>query len=434
MNRGQCRDYLQKVLESGVKFGLDNVRTVLKVLGDPQNAYPSILVGGTNGKGSVCAMLAEILAGHGLRVGLYTSPHLVRVEERLRVDGQPISGPDFCRLLTLYKWTVDDLVRDGALAAPPTYFETLTCLALLYFREKHVDAAVLEVGMGGRLDATNVVLPLASVITTVSRDHQEYLGRTLEKIAGEKAGIIKRGIPVVCGVTKGVARSVIRQKARRLKAPYIDAFEGPRALAVARTSGGFRFRLRWRGRNFRYSPGLRGEHQGRNAAVAIVTALSLNGPWKTPPKRTILRGIRRASWPGRLETVGRRPLIMLDGAHNEEGARAAAAYAAEFLPQPLTLVFAAMKDKDIPRLTRILFPIAETIILTGLPMPRAAAPTDVLRLAPPRRRPALIEPDPKAALLRAREITPRGGAVLVTGSLFLVGELKKRIDFSGQRW
>jgi len=429
MNRGQCRDYLQKILQSGVKFGLDNVRTVLTALGEPHKAYPSVLVGGTNGKGSVCAMLTEILTLHGLRVGLYTSPHLVRVEERVRVAGKPIAGRSFDRLLNVIKATVDALIRDGKLGAPPTYFETLTCLAFLHFREKRVDAAVLEVGMGGRLDATNVVEPLASVITTVSRDHQEYLGHTLGRIAMEKAGIVKPGIPVISGVTGGIAREVIRRQAREARAPFIEAFENPRALGAEKTGRGYRFRFRWRGRAFNYSPRLAGEHQGRNGAVAIVTTLSLNGPWKAPSKPTILRGLARAAWPGRLEVIGRRPLIILDGAHNEEGARAVGAYAADFLPRPLTLVFAAMKDKDIPKLTRVLFPLAQTVVLTGLPMPRAATAQEVLRLASRPGRPALIEPDPLRAVQRAREITPRSGSVLVTGSLFLVGEVKKRIDF-----
>jgi dihydrofolate synthase/folylpolyglutamate synthase len=429
MNRGQCRDYLQKLLESGVKFGLDNVRAVLAALDEPHRSYPSVLVGGTNGKGSVSAMLAEILTRHGLRVGLYTSPHLVRVEERVRVGGEEISGRSFSRRLTAVKETAEALVRDGKLAAPPTYFETLTCLALLHFREESVDAAVLEVGLGGRLDATNAVEPLVSVITTVSRDHREYLGDTLAGIAFEKAGIVKPGVPVVSGVAGGVARDVIRKRAREVSAPLVEVFEGQAAFEVEKTAHGCRFRLRWRGRDFRFSPRLPGAHQGRNAAVALVAALSLKGPWGTPKRSTVLEGISRAVWPGRLETVGRRPRAVLDGAHNEEGARALAAYAADFLPRPLTLVFAAMRDKDIGRLARILFPLAGTVILTGLPMPRAARPEDVLRLAPPTPRAILVEPDPARAWRMAREITPGSGSILAAGSLFLIGELKKRIDF-----
>jgi dihydrofolate synthase/folylpolyglutamate synthase len=190
MNYGQCQSYLQEIIASGVKFGLSNVRTVLASLGQPESRYPSVLVAGTNGKGSVCAMLAEILFLHGYKTGLYTSPHLVRVEERIRVGKERISPREFCFLLTRLKRTVDDLVKSGKLASPLTYFETLTVLALLYFARRRVDMAVLEVGMGGRLDATNVVTPLVSVITTVSRDHQEFLGRSLDQIAYEKAGII----------------------------------------------------------------------------------------------------------------------------------------------------------------------------------------------------------------------------------------------------
>ena len=433
MNSGQCRDYLRAILESGVKFGLDNVRTVLSAQAEPQKSYPSVVVAGTNGKGSVCSMLAEVLTLHGLRVGLYTSPHLVRVEERVRVGRESIPARSFCRLLTALKATVDTLVGDGALPSPPTYFETLTCLALLYFRERRVDVAILEVGMGGRLDATNVVDPLATVITTISPDHQEYLGPTLAGIAREKAGIIKPRAPVICGVPPGTALSVIKKKAKEEGSPFVGVFDSPGALDVKKTARGYRFSFLNQGEVFRYSPGLRGEHQGRNAAVAIVTALRLRERWPGLAKRTILRGIARAEWPGRLEVVGRRPLIILDGAHNEEGARAVGAYAAAFLPRPLTLVFAAMKDKDIPRLARPLFPLARTVILTSLPMSRAATPAEMLRLTPcPANRP-LIEPDPAAAVRRARELTPRRGSILVCGSLFLVGEVKRRIDFSGRK-
>jgi dihydrofolate synthase/folylpolyglutamate synthase len=433
MNGRQCRDYLRKIQESGVKFGLANVRAVLGALGRPQQAFPSVLVAGTNGKGSVCAMLAEIFTLHGLRVGLYTSPHLVRVEERIRIGRAPISARSFCRLLTVLRTTIDGLIEAGKLASAPTYFETLTCLALLCFRDERVDIAVLEVGMGGRLDATNVVDPVGTVITTISRDHLEYLGRTLGRIAFEKAGIIKPRVPVVCGLPSGTARDVILKRARERGAPFISVFEEPGALAARKTARGYRFSFHWRDETYDFRPRLPGAHQGRNAAVALVAALSLRLAENRPAKRTIVRGIGRAEWPGRLEIVGRRPLIVLDGAHNEEAARAVGAYAAEFLPRPLTLVFAAMKDKDIRRLTRFLFPAAQTVVLTGLPMPRAASPDEVLRVSFRRPHRVLVEPAPAAALRRALHVTPRRGCILVTGSLFLVGEVKKRIDFSGQK-
>ena len=433
MNSGQCRDYLRDIQESGVKFGLDNVRTVLAAFAEPQRAYPTIVVAGTNGKGSVCAMLTEILALHGLRVGLYTSPHLVRVEERVRIGREPIPARRFCRLLTQIRTVVEGLVGAGRLASHPTYFETLTVLAFLYFREERVDVAVLEVGLGGRLDATNVVDPAAAVITTVSRDHQEYLGRTLGRIAFEKAGVIKPGIPVISGLLPGTARAVIKKRARDVGARYIPVFEDKGSLRVLRTARGHMFIFRREGETYEYSLRLPGAHQGRNAAVALVAALVMRRLWPTLTKRTILRGITRAAWPGRLEIVARRPLVMLDGAHNEEGARALREYAEDCLPRPITLVFAAMKDKDIPRLTRTLFPLAEAVVVTGLPMARAAAPGAVLRLAPPGRGRVIVEPDPEAALRLACDLTPRAGSILVTGSLFLVGEVKRRIDFSDEK-
>ena len=425
MNYGQCQSYLQEILDSGVKFGLENVRTVLTALGEPHLAYPSILVAGTNGKGSVCAMLARVLSRHGFRTGLYTSPHLVAVEERIRIGDETISRRDFCRLLSRVKAAILELIAIGKLESPPTYFEVLTILALLCFRERHVDIAVLEVGMGGRLDATNVVTPLVSVITTVGRDHQEFLGPTLTDIAFEKAGIIKPGVPVVCGLGRGTARNVIERRARELGAPVRGVFDKPGALQAQRKKGGFRFSLRFEGENFVYSPSLQGEHQGRNAAVVIATAVEVGRRWRKLQKRRIVQGIRETRWEGRLESVRLRPRVVLDGAHNEAGARVVAAYARDFLPRPRTLVFAIMKDKNIRRVSSLLFPLAETIILTSVPLPRAASPELIFAQAPVRTKKAFLEPDPKRAVQKAVELTPPGGSVLITGSLFLVGEVKR---------
>ena len=425
MNYGQCQRYLQEILESGVKFGLDNVRTVLIALGDPHLAYPSVLVAGTNGKGSVCAMLARALSRHGFRTGLYTSPHLISVEERIRIADTPIPRHDFCRLLGRLKTVIIKLIASGKLESPPTYFEILTILALLYFRERNVDIAVLEVGMGGRLDATNVVLPLVSVITTVSRDHQEFLGRTLAKIAFEKAGIIKPGVPVVCGLAPGMAHDVIKRRARELGAPFRGVFDEPGALQAQRQKDGFRFSFRFGGEGFTFSPGLRGEHQGRNASVAIAALVELGRRWKRLHKERIVQAVQEARWDGRLEFVLRRPLVVLDGAHNEAGARVVAAYARDFLPRPLTLVFGIMKDKNIRRVSALLFPLAETIILTSVPLLRSASPELVFYLAKVRGKKTFLEPDPKRAVQKAVQMTPLGGSILITGSLFLVGEAKK---------
>jgi dihydrofolate synthase/folylpolyglutamate synthase len=425
MNYGQCQEYLQGILESGVKFGLDNVRTVLAGLGQPHQKYPSVLVAGTNGKGSVCAMLAKILSVHGFRVGLYTSPHLVRIEERFKIGEEPISSRRFCRLLSLLKGKVEELVETGKLPSTPTHFEMLTCLAFLYFQTQNVDVAVLEVGMGGRLDATNVITPLVSVITTVSKDHQEFLGRTLGQIALEKAGIIKPGVPVVCGLAKGWAYGVIRKRAKDSRAPFFGVFDEKDAFRTQKTQKGYHFSYSRDGMTFRYTPALRGKHQGMNAAVAIAAALELGRRWKKMEKKNILEGVSQARWEGRLEIVSRNPLVVLDGAHNEEGASAVGVYARNFVPQPRTLVFGIMKDKNIPKVADILFPLAQTIFLTSFPYKRAATPENIKAQVKTRGKNFFLEPDPKKAIQRALELTPGRGSLLITGSLFLVGEAKK---------
>jgi len=426
MNYGQCLEYLESVLATGIKFGLANVRVVLKAIGQPHRAYPSVLVAGTNGKGSVCAMLASILQSHGFRVGLYTSPHLVSILERIKVQGRPIPRQSFCQAITLLKGVIDQLIGQGKLKAPLTYFETLTCLAFLYFREQKVDIAVVEVGMGGRLDATNVMTPLVSVITTVSRDHEEFLGRTVSQIAVEKAGIIKRRVPVVCGLSRGRARWVIERRAAKLKAPLITVFGSQSNFSSLATARGHRFRFSLFGQDFSFTLPLRGEHQGRNAAVALAAALVLHQTWRLLKKDKILFGLSRTRWPGRLEIVSRHPLVVLDGAHNEEGARALFSYARKFLPRPLTLVFGIMKDKSIRKVTRILFPLARIVILTSFPYRRAASPEKIKVAARTIRERTILESDTRKAILKALELTPRRGSILITGSLYLVGEAKRQ--------
>ena len=426
MNLKACRSYLERVEVYGVKFGLENIRTVLEDLGDPQDSFPSIHVAGTNGKGSVCAMLTEILSRHGLRVGLYTSPHLVSPEERVRLGRRPMSSSDFCRLLGRVKASCDRLVRSRRLKAPLTYFEHLTALAFLYFREKEVDVAILEVGMGGRFDATNVIKPLVSVITSIGLDHQKFLGTTLSRIAAEKAGIIKPGIPVVSGLDDGPAERVIRSTARRSGSPLIEARAGKDRLRAVKERTGYRFIYRWEGRTVRFRPRLPGLHQGRNAATTFAAASVLNTIWRKLDRAKVLEGIEGAEWPGRLEVFSRNPLVVLDGAHNEEGARALAAYARDFLPRPVILVFAVMRDKDFGPIIRLLFPLARKVILTTIPFHRAAVPEEILAGSSRFRHKVRLESDFRRALTQARVLAKSSrGSVLVAGSLFLVGEVKK---------
>lgn len=425
MNYGQSQDYLQKLQTFGVKLGLENIRILLSALGDPQLKYPAVLVAGTNGKGSVCAMLTRILFKHGFRPGLYTSPHLVRVEERIRIGETLIPRRDFCRLTSLLKNRTDRLVRQRRLSSPPTYFEFLTALAFRYFQEQEVDIAVLEVGMGGRFDATNVVTPAISVITSISRDHQEYLGSSLCQIAGEKAGIIKSGIPVVCGVEKGTAHGILKKRALEVGAPFFGVFDPRSRFLVIKRNRDYRFSFEWEGERYDYTPGLQGEHQGRNAAVAIVSAIELGRRWRKTEKRKIIQGLTETRWDGRLETVARRPLVVLDGAHNEAGAAVLRRYAEDFVRKPMTLVFGVMKDKAIRKMVNLLFPLAQRVIITRVPYDRSAPPEEILEIASRFRAKVILQPDVKKAVLRALSLAGRQGLVLVAGSLFLVGEIKK---------
>jgi len=426
MNRAACRAYLRDLERFGIKLGLENITKVLASFGDPHLSFPSIHVAGTNGKGSVCAMLTEILALHGFKVGLYTSPHLVRIEERIRVGRAKIPARDFCRLTGKVKLRIGRLLARGALEVHPTFFEVLTLVALLYFREKKVDIVVLEVGMGGRFDATNIVTPLVSVITSVSKDHQEHLGATISRIAFEKAGIVKPCVPVVCGAGAPAASRVIKDIALEDESPFFDVFDRENALVVERKGGRFAFRYSFFGEAFYLRPGLLGEHQGRNAAVAAAAATVLGWVWRPLDKRTIVEGIAKARWEGRLETAAKRPLVLLDGAHNEGGAAALAAYLKEHCSTPPVHVFAMMKDKAIRRVVSLLFPLAKKVVLTSIPYSRAAAPADILRLARPFKDKVTVEPSLRAAVALAKSAAGPRGLVVVTGSLFLVGAFKKK--------
>jgi dihydrofolate synthase/folylpolyglutamate synthase len=427
MNFAQCRDYLDSLQVLGIKLGLDNIRTLLGALDNPHLSYPTVLVAGTNGKGSVCAMLARILNRHGLRTGLYTSPHLVSIEERIRVNDRLISRPAFCRALTEVRQAADSLLRAGKLPSPPTHFEVLTCAALSYFKTRRVDMTVLEVGLGGRFDATNVVTPVLSVITSIGYDHEKYLGHRLGQIAFEKAGIIKPEVPVVSGVLRPAAAAVIKKRARELQAPFYGVFDPPNRMIGLKgdRQRGYKFIYKTAKKRFVYSLRLAGYHQGTNAAIALSAATLLGRRWKPLQDKLILRGIEEAFWPGRLETVCRSPRVILDGAHNSDGVKAVRDYMRDFIRRPVILVFGVMKDKDISGLARILFPVAKKIILTKFPYERAAEPADILRQARSFAGRALIEPDPSRAYrLALAEARRREGCVLVTGSLFLVGAIK----------
>jgi dihydrofolate synthase/folylpolyglutamate synthase len=425
MTPSECRDYLGRLEHFGIKLGLENITTLCAALGRPQERFPSVHVAGTNGKGSVSAMLAEALRRRGFRTGLYTSPHLARVEERVRVAGAAIAPKRFRELVARLKAAIDGLMAEGRLVYHPTYFEVLTALAFLHFAERKVDVAVLEVGMGGRFDATNVVRPLVSVITTIGKDHEKHLGSTLRQIAFEKAGIIKPGVPVVCGVRGGAALREIRRVARERQAPLVEAFGPGRELEVRPSGRRFRFAYTGERGLYAFTPGLAGRHQGANAAVAIAAAEVLSRTWRPLDKRTVLAAVRGTRWEGRLETVSRRPLVVLDGAHNVEGVTALAAHIRESIRRPVVLVFAAMHDKDLRAMTRLLFPLCETVVLTRVPYKRSATPEELLAAAPPFAGRVVLEPDTRRAVRLALEASRGRVPVVIAGSLFLIGEVKR---------
>lgn len=405
----------------GIHLGLHRIRSVLHALGNPQLRFPAVHIAGTNGKGSVAAFTAGILHQAGYRTGLYTSPHLVQVEERIQIGGRRISCRQLARLLSHVAETESILLQVGNLDRRLTYFELMTACAFLHFAEQTIDVAVVEVGLGGALDATNVVVPAVSVITGISYDHQELLGGTLREIAREKAGIIKEGTPVVSGCRQREVRDVIRRAARRTSAPL---YEIGRRFRIERSGQALRARFSVKtplGWIRRLLPGLAGRHQARNAALATVAVMQLDRFPVTAAE--IRRGLAKTRWPGRLEEFRKPSRTIVDGAHNEEGAAALGAYLRQLNAGDIDLVFAVLKDKDISGMVNRLFPTARRIHLAPLSNKRSADPWMVFALATRFGRRIRIYPDSKAALEAAWRESGRSGTVVVAGSLYLVGEI-----------
>ncbi len=414
--------YLAARVRFGIKFGLENMRVLLRELGRPEQAWPCLLVAGTNGKGSVSAYLAAALQASGLRTGLYTSPHLVRVHERIAVNGRPLSERALQSAVRAVRDAAQRLVEGGQLAAHPTYFEVLTAAACEHFRRARVDVAVLEVGLGGRLDATNASEPLASAIVTIDYDHQAWLGESLPAIAREKAGVLRPGRATVLGPLRAVARRAIESCARATGARLVPACQGAR---VSERADGLVDLETPRGRY----PGLRplpGRHQRDNLLVAV-RLLEVAAEAGLPVKLgRLAEATRRTRWPGRLQAIAGRPRLLLDGAHNPAGARALAAHLAG--EPPYVLVFGAMQDKDVRALAAPLLARARHVVLTRPRLPRAATPAQLQArtrgLGGVRHR----QPSVARALALARRLAGADGLVVVAGSLFLVGEVLARLE------
>ncbi len=417
------RAYLFSLEQLGIKLGLDQMRALAGHLGRPEQAFRSIIVAGTNGKGSVTAIVDHALRAAGYRTGRYTSPHLVDLEERFAIDGRPIA-----------RGTLDHLagrVRSAAelLPAPPSFFEATTAVALEAFRDAEVDVAVLEVGLGGRLDATNVVDAVAAAITSIDFDHEAYLGHTLEEIAREKAGVTRRGAVAVLAENPPVVRDVVRRVCERNGARFVYAPESV-SLDVAMTAGVAQVSLVTpRGSFDRVTLGLRGRHQVDNAvaAVRLLEEISAHGTVPISPEaiRTALEDVR---WPARLELISWDGHdVLIDGAHNPAGARALAAFLGETYGRPLPLVVAAMRDKNLTELVRALLPAASHVLFTAPSTPRAATPGELLALSATLASGAPCEAidAPMDALARAVTL---GAPAVVAGSLYLAGEIRAEIS------
>ena len=436
------------------KFDLAHMRVLLAALGEPHKRFPGVLIAGTNGKGSTAATLAAIGNAAGLRVALYTSPHLVRINERISIAGQLIDNDDFALLHDVVERTAERLVSEGDLPCHPSFFEVLTAMAFEYFARARVDLAVLEVGMGGRLDATNVIEPQLSIITDISLDHEKFLGHTVAEIAQEKVGIIRAGSPVVTlpqtpEANDVIGRAILAQNARAVSAvPFVPPLSPAADRSYARRarrqgwSGELRedfvspwfsqYPLQVLGKQIMIESPLVGRHQIRNIALAIAAAEELKSRGFAISAEAIERGVRETRWPGRFQVLPattRWPEIVLDVAHNPAGAWALrAAISACYGERPFTIIFGAMRDKAISQMAEILFPLSERVIATRAENPRAASPAEI-RAAAQRTGTEIVEAESvPAAFDQASKLVGGSGLMVVTGSIYLVGEAMRELN------
>jgi dihydrofolate synthase/folylpolyglutamate synthase len=435
------------------KFDLAHMRALLGALDNPERRFPGVLIAGTNGKGSTAATLASILRASGVRTGLYTSPHLARINERIQIMGQQIksqqiSDDDFALLHDLVDRIADRLVSEGELPWHPSFFEMLTTMAFEYFARRKVEIAVLEVGMGGRLDATNVIEPRVSVITDISLDHQKFLGNTVSEIAGEKAGIIRPGGVVVAlpqqpQANDVIGRTVMDLDARAVSAvPYVPPVSPASAQCLApplqkgivaeSAAPVSRYPLQVMGKEIMIESPLIGRHQLRNIALAIGAAEELGRQGFPVTAASIEQGVRETRWPGRFQVLAASngaPEYVLDVAHNPAGAWALrSTLSASYAERALTFIFGAMRDKAIGEMAEILFPLAERVIATRADNPRSAAPDEIRQAAS--RISTHIEDagDMADALAMARTSAGPDTVVVITGSIYIVGEAMRLLQ------
>lgn len=426
------------------KFDLEHMRVLLRAMNHPERKFPSVLIAGTNGKGSTAATLGSILRCSGLKTGLYTSPHLIRINERIRVNGEPIADDDFARLHSEVDRVAERLIDQRELPWHPSFFEMMTAIAFAHFERERIGIAVLEVGMGGRLDATNVVEPLVSVICDISLDHQKFLGNTVSEIAREKVGIIRPGGVAVTLPQQPAANDVIGNAILDLNATGVSAVQyvppvSPASMPYLEKSGlpddpcRYRYPLQVMGKEILIRSPLVGRHQLRNVALAIAAAeeLGKKGLHGITAK-SIERGIRETHWPGRFQAIAAKedwPEIVLDVAHNPAGAWALrSALSERYGDRPLIFVFGAMRDKAISEMTEILFPLALRVVATRPANPRSASPEEIQQAAIRTGSDIEAVSDVGRAMARARAIAGREAIMVITGSIYLVGEAMRLLD------
>ena len=418
MNFRESLEFLYGLQRFGIKLGLDNTRTLLERAGTPQQHFLCVHVAGTNGKGSTAAFLAAILQQAGLRVGLYTSPHLQSFGERIRINGTAISEGEVA--------TLTEKLRPLSAGIPVTFFEFTTVMALCAFAEKQVEIAILETGMGGRLDATNAVTATLSVITPISLDHQEHLGMTLRAIAAEKAGIIKERVPVICSHQQREVLEVVQQQAKHCQAPFLYA--GRDFSININDSDTFDFSDSKNNHLPSLHSGLIGAHQPHNAALAIAAALQLRKQGLTIPEAAIRSGLSAVSWPGRLEWWGKNRQLLLDGAHNAAGASVLADYLATLKVSALHWLVGVKNDKNYHDILAAILPLTSKLYAVSPPAVTSIEPAVLVAVARQAKVPAQAFATVEEGLQAARAGCNPNEIILVAGSLFLVGAVRELLS------
>lgn len=419
MNYPSSLKYLENLVRFGIKTGVEHTRIISNNLGSPHLKFPSVLIGGTNGKGSTAAYIESILRLSGFKTGLFTSPHLVDIRERIKINNKMVSKNDFAKAITRVKECYEDLKKREILDECPTFFETLTLTSFLIFEEKKVDIAIIEVGMGGKNDCTNILEPTISVVTNVSLDHQKYIGNTIEEIALEKSGIFRETKPAIAGKTNNETLTILKNEASKNGAIFFSYKD----FTPKKIRGNYIIKYDGLKQPFP-SPPLMGKHQIFNCALAVFTTLKLSEAGFNC-QQSIYDGILKCRWGGRIEKISENPDVYLDGAHNIDGVISLKNFAKGVNKKKVAL-FASMTDKDFKKMLKIFSPIVDEIFFTQIDMKRCAKREDFEKAKLPFN--YIFIDDPIAALNEAKLRAGKDGALFVFGSLYLVGYLKRTIE------